>query len=195
MYIVSALEEWGSFKATYAKKYDSAEEEQARLAIYLDNKRIIEEHNVLHEAGQISWSVGMNVFGDLTETEFKAKYTGQAMPRTRSACSNHYSMGNAPESFDHRLLGAVTPVKDRGPCGSCWSFGATGSAEAQYHKSTGTLASMSEQNLLDCALNWGCNGGGRSDIGLKYIHTDGVNSESDYPYYAAQYTCSQVRNT
>jgi len=185
------LEEWGEFKATYSKKYDSAEEEQARFAIYLDNKRIIEEHNVMHEAGEISWSVGMNNFGDLTEEEFKAIYTGGAMPGTRSACSNHYSMGNVPESLDHRTLGAVTPVKDQGQCGSCWSFAATGSAEGQYHKGNGQLPSLSEQNLLDCALNWGCNGGGRSDIALEYIESDGVNSESDYPYYAHQYSCTQ----
>lgn len=185
------LEEWGEFKATYSKKYDSEEEEQSRFAIYLDNKRIIAEHNAMHEAGEISWTVGMNAFGDLTETEFKAKYTGQAMPRTKAACSNHYANGNAPDSMDHRLLGAVTGVKDQAQCGSCWSFAATGSAEGQYYKSTGELPSMSEQNLLDCALNWGCNGGGRSDIALEYIESDGVNSEASYPYYAHQYSCAQ----
>merc|ERR1712002_1350984 len=169
----------------------SEDEEQARFAIYLDNKSIIEEHNAMFEAGEISWSVGMNVFGDLTEEEFKAKYTGQAMPRTKSACGYHYAQGNVPEAIDHRNLGAVTPVKDQGQCGSCWSFGATGTAEGQYKKSTGSLASLSEKNLLDCTLNWGCNGGGRSDIALQYIESHGVNSESSYPYEMAQHSCRQ----
>ncbi|CAL4065022.1 unnamed protein product, partial [Meganyctiphanes norvegica] len=186
-------QEWEEFKSTHSKKYATEEEEHTRFGIFLDNKKIIAEHNALFEAGEISWGVGMNAFGDLTDAEFKSMYTGQVMPRddAKVSCSSYFGTGSAPESYDHRDHGAVTPVKDQGQCGSCWSFGATGSAEGQYFKSTGQSASLSEQNLLDCAQNWGCNGGGRSDIALDYVTSSGVNSESVYPYEMAQGWCRQ----
>merc|ERR1712215_353934 len=92
------LQEWSEFKSAYSKQYESEEEDQARMAIYLDNKKIIAEHNALHEAGEISWSVAMNGFGDLTEVEFKEKYLGKALPpsENKRACDDYYSSGNAP---------------------------------------------------------------------------------------------------
>ena len=63
----------------------------------------------------------------------------------------------------------TNPPKDQGTCGSCWSFGATGTIEgslahAQSLKNTeGSFPTeVSQQNLLDCSWRFGnnaCDGG------------------------------------
>jgi len=56
--------------------------------------------------------------------------------------------------------GAVNPPKDQGVCGSCWTFGTIGSLEGSWFLKTGTLYSLSEQQLVDCA--WGAWGSGKN---------------------------------
>merc|ERR1712072_590679 len=86
-------------------------------------------------------------------------------------------------SVDWEAAGAVTPVKNQGNCGSCWSFSTTGSIEGAYQIKYGTLESFSEQNLVSCDnTDAGCNGGWMDDAFEWMKSNGGICTEADYPY-------------
>merc|ERR1712232_1401938 len=89
---------------------------------------------------------------------------------------------------------AVTPVKDQGQCGSCWTFSSTGALEGTHAITSGKLESFSEQQIVDCAnlkhgyASFGCNGGNQS-VAFKYLESHKAELESVYKYTAKNGTC------
>ena len=132
-------------------------------------------------------------FSDWTFEEFKAYYLGSHynMSANRQGSSGRFVRLPAsiqlPDSIDWRELGAVTPVKNQGQCGSCWAFSSTGSLEAAHFRLSGYLVSLSEQQLVDCSSSYsnnGCNGGWM-DNAFQYIKVNGgLDTEDAYPYHA-----------
>jgi len=153
-----------------------------RYRIFKSNLDFINNHN----AKNLSYVVAMNQFGDLTIEEFSKYYLGTKITYNGRM---YHSAPNAklPTSFDWVSKGAVTHVKNQGQCGSCWSFSTTGSTEGCHFLKTGTLNSLSEQNLMDCSTSYGNNGcdGGLMTQAMQYIISNkGIDTESSYPYTA-----------
>ena len=94
-----------------------------------------------------------------------------------------------PEHVDWREKGVVTPAKDQGQCGSCWTFASTEALESSVALTTGHLMTLSEQQILDCTPNpKHCGGTGGCQGGIVQIAYDkineygGLSGEWQYPY-------------
>merc|ERR1711945_19564 len=91
--------------------------------------------------------------------------------------------------------GAVTPVKNQGTCGSCWSFSTTGALEGVWHIAGNALTSLSEQQFVDCdKIDQGCNGGSM-DSAFQFAETNAICTESSYPYEGRGGTCEAASCT
>ncbi|KFM62807.1 Cathepsin L, partial [Stegodyphus mimosarum] len=188
-------EEWKAFKLEFKKLYEEAED-AFRMKVFMENKHKIAQHNQLYSKGKKSYGLAMNKFGDLLHHEFVQTMNGfkRNYQDVISNGSTYLSPANVvlPDYVNWTEKGYVTPVKDQGQCGSCWSFSATGALEGQHFRKTGKLVSLSEQNLIDCSTkygNEGCNGG-LMDQAFEYIeYNHGIDTEESYPYRAKQGRC------
>ena len=107
------------------------------------------------------------------------------LSHTRGLTIYPKSLLEFPASYDLRTLGRVTPVKDQGSCGSCWTFATMGSLESWLLSATGESWDFSENNLKEChGFDWGPCAGGNSFVSTAYLtRRDGPISEADDPYF------------
>ena len=174
------------------------------LKNFADNDDIITTHN----AGKSTYQLGHNQFSHMNVDEWKA-YVNKGLGKDREPGANIHSaptdLSSLPASIDWTALGSVTPVKDQGQCGSCWSFSTTGAMEGVYKNKYGTLESFSEQNFVDCdnrkngGKDMGCNGGLMDNAFDWAAKNGGVCTESAYPYVSGTTktagTCNQASCT
>jgi len=193
-------QEYGSLFEEWVEKHQKVYDEHEllyRFRVFKNNLHFIEEFN----SETHGFTVGLNKFADLTNTEFLERYTGLNRPLIRIADPKHQfvfeHIHSLPSSVDWRTKGVVTEVKDQGQCGSCWSFSTTGSVEGAWALNY-SLVSLSEQNLIDCSKSYGnvgCNGG-LMDYAFQYIiDNQGIDTEESYPYEeTTSYDCRYKAN-
>lgn len=62
-----------NWQSLNGKHYSTAEQIH-RFAIFTQNYLLVEAHNARYEAGLETFAIGMNMFADLTNEEYRAKY-------------------------------------------------------------------------------------------------------------------------
>ena len=183
----------------HEKKYNSTVELYLRFKTFLKN---INKINFFNQQKK-THNLRINNFFDLTEDEFNERYCSCFKKTSRNKlyfsktdCSlnKKENIKDLPESVDWIKKNAVTPVKNQGNCGSCWSFSATGAIEGAWAIKYDKLFSLSEQQMIDCSRsygNFGCQGG-EMESAFKYAIESPLCTEEDDPYVAQNRECNNL---
>ena len=134
------------------------------------------------------FSQHFNLADNQENAEQNCSATNRSSPLTANSDAS-----DTPDSWNWQNKGGVSPVKDQGSCGSCWTFSTVGCLESAHLIKYGVLATYAEQQLVDCAGNfdnYGCNGGLPSHAFEYIYYTGGIATEDAYPYYAEDRTCT-----
>lgn len=135
-----------SLQLTHRKEYETDTEEKFRFKIYMENSHKIALHNQKYELGLVTYKLRINKYADMLHHEFIRAVNG--FNRSTNVVANELYANDVygtdgiqfmppanvevPSEVDWREKGAVTPVKDQGHCGSCWSFSAVSISTTQF---------------------------------------------------------------
>ena len=160
------------------KSYYTSNEYTKRLYIFNQNTNYIVNN-------PFSFEMGHNQFSDLNREEYSELLGFKPIYKkiTSDILELTHNYGTVPSQIDWRTKGAVTPVKNQGQCGSCWSFSTTGAMEGAYFIKTGQLVSFSEEQLVSCDKTDSACNGGLMDNAFNWIkNNNGLCRASTYPY-------------
>lgn len=130
----------------------------------------------------------------------QGKYTGcyrEPVAPARASKRSPLRTTALPSAFTYCDSNSCTPVKDQGPCGSCWAFATVGVMEQVEKKVDGVERDLSEQHLVSCTNDSsrfrGCQGGWEAfdyyDTLNDQMNAVGTVYERDFPYVAADAAC------
>ena len=188
----SELGSFNQWRHTYNKTYTGEKNISHYFNNWRENRKYMEKHN----AENHDFTLELNAFADLAweNRSEHADYnhrmaTKRFLAPTKSEMTHENDCG-LPVAVDWRTKGVVTPVKNQGQCGSCWTFSASGAMEGQYALKKGKLYSFSESQIVDCdTADSGCGGGLATDA-FAYVIAHGIESERSYPYVPLDGKCT-----
>ena len=201
------IERFNEWKEQFSIKIYNDVHYNELFSKWVDNDKFID----LHNSRNLTYILGHNQFSGMNIEDFRS-YLGfnGYVPRINNLRTETLkNIESLPTSVNWVEKGGVTPVKNQGQCGSCWSFSTTGALEGAYYIKYGKLPSFSEQQLVDCdnfkngGKDHGCNGG-LMDNAFNWIGKNGgLCTEEEYPYVSGttqtagtcQTSCELVDNS
>ena len=199
-----------SFKKTYNKSYQSEAIEAYRKKIFINNLGVIEEVNEKAE----TFVAGITKFTDNTQREIQKNLltyreeeetnipggviitslvqSKKLKNRTNQNSCTLINPAILPNTVDYREITTLSPIRDQGWCGACWTFATIFQLEYYYSKKTGNMIDLSVQQLVDCNTgNFACDGGTLSKA-FSFHQTWKTTKYENYPYIDGKGECKYL---
>lgn len=190
----------------FEKSYASVEEETMKMNVFFENCEKIAKHNT---AGEHTYTLGMNDFGDLTRDEFQKIYASGHMEEPEATVAGYTEHGrrklrhwddydeddddedeeiggDLPDELDWEKKGLTTSVKTQGHCGACYIFSTLAAVETRCAIRNWPLRSLSVQAELDCLDDQSCVKGFQSHVYKFGIRKKGFEPENKYDRYSGE---------
>jgi C1A family cysteine protease len=177
-------------------KFHTEEAKKRRFLVFKNNIKKINDKNKRKDEDHQK----VGPLAHLTRAEYEAWYLGvpvkKSQKRTLQMAAEVTDLSGTPAAIDWVVKKKVTPPRNQGKCGSCWSFSSIAAVEAAWAIKKGPLRKLSEQQLIDCSqviapeVNPadGCKGRWPLDA-MNYIVANGIKTLASYPYKAKQGSC------
>mmetsp|Transcript_51922 Transcript_51922/g.149705 ORF Transcript_51922/g.149705 Transcript_51922/m.149705 type:complete len:375 (+) Transcript_51922:84-1208(+) len=189
----AAPPDFDAYCASYGKEY-SGNERTERKALFEQRAATYAELNA--RPGR-TWTAGLGPMTDLWPEEMQ-RFFGYAGRSEAGGTSESMSAKGDREHDLHKMPRAVDwrnqtpsivpPVRSQGSCGSCWAFSAVATIESVVAQATGTMPTLSPQQITSCTPNpKNCGGGGgcmgaTAQLAYNYTVEKGIADLETAPY-------------
>ncbi|KAM3959887.1 LOW QUALITY PROTEIN: cathepsin S-like [Aphomia sociella] len=185
--------------ANYNKIYENTRHEMAALAAWRNNLRRVVEHNRRYLAGETSYTLNLNSFGDMGALDYFKNILNllDTIPLfdpaedLRSVTFRNSAYREIPREVDWRSKGFKPRLEEQYYCRACYAFTVAHALQAQVYKKHGDWRELSPQQIVDCSTvdgNLGCEGGSLR-AALRYVAREGLVPERYYPYTGENGRC------